>query len=240
MKKALLLLLILAVFFGSCTTQRIAVLKPNVPEQYLDKDGFVTQKSDSLDVTFGYLFSTQDYLVFEVAVKNNSSDSVRVNPQNFSFQPMLTSDSTQISMPIYAHSFTQITSQLNARVREKHIKSTIIVLAVVAAAVAVEASANKHTPHRYRDYSFAIRTGVDLSFNYFDAVAFSQISKKEARKGLEGSLMFPLTIGPAEPHIGTVYFPRFDNAKELLFNFKTNEQDFKTLFKQTLVNKTAY
>lgn len=240
MKKSLLLLLILSIFFGSCTTQRIAVLKPNVPEQYLDKDDFVTQKSDSIDVTFGYLFSTQDYLVFEVAVKNNSSDSVRVNPQNFSFQPILASDSTQILMPIFAQSFAQITTQLNARVREKNIKSTILVLAVVVAAVAVEASANKHTPHRYRDYSFAIRTGVDLSFNYFDAVAFSQISKKEARKGLERSLLFPRMIAPTESHIGTVYFPRFDNAKELLFNFKTGEQDFKTFFKQTLVHKTAY
>lgn len=240
MKKALLLLLILSIFLGSCTTQRIAVLKPNVPEQYVDKDGFVTQKSDSIDVTFGHLFSTQDYLVFEVAVKNNSSNSVRVNPEDFSFQPMPFLDSVPLSMPIYAQSFAQITSQLNARVREKRIKSTILVLAVVAAAVAVDASANKHTPHRYRDYSFAIRTGVDLSFNYFDAVAFSQLSKKEARKGLERSLLFPRTIAPSESHIGTVYFPRFDNAKELLFNFKTDEQDFKTLFKQTLVNKTTY
>jgi hypothetical protein len=63
---------------------------------------------------------------------------------------------------------------------------------------------------------------------------YNQLSKKEAKRGLEKSYLFPKTIAPNESHIGVVYFPRNDNASQLLFNFKVGEQDFKTLFKQTI------
>ena len=234
MKKSLQLLLLLSLFWVSCTTQRIAQLTPEVPKEYVDKDGFTLQKSDSLDVTFGYLFSTHDYLVFEVTVKNKGIDSVLVAPQNFSMQPQSFIDSSTSSSPLYAHSYTQIVEKLNETARKATIKATIITLVVVASAIAIDASVNKRTAPRYRDYSFAVRTGVDLSFNYFDAMIYNQLSKKAARKGLKQSLMFPQKIGIGQTHIGTVYFQRYDNATQLMFNFKTAEQDFKTLFSQRI------
>lgn len=234
MKKPLQLLFAITLFTASCTTQRIAQLTPDVPKQYVDKDGFTLQKSDSLDVTFGYLFSTKDYLVFEVTVKNKGVDSVHVNPQNFSFQPMSFLDSTSSPAPIQAHSYKQIVAQLNENARKAALKATAISLAVVASAIAIDVAANKNTQPRFRDYNFAVRTGVNLSFNYFDALIYNQISKKEARDGLKRSLMFPQKIGNGEAHIGTVYFPRFDNAKQLLFNFKTAGEDFETMFRQTI------
>lgn len=234
MKKPLHLLFVLTIFWTSCTTQRIAQLTPDVPKQYVDKDGFTLQKTDNLDITFGYLFSTKDYLVFEVTVKNKGVDSVLVNPQNFSFQPISFLDSTTTSTPIYAHSYKQIVGQLNENARKAALKATAISLAVVASAIAIESAVNQKVTPRYRDYNFAIRTGVNLSFNYFDAMIYNQISKKEARDGLKRSLMFPQKIGMEQAHIGTVYFPRYDNAKQLLFNFKTAGQDFETMFRQTI------
>ena len=234
MKHLLHLLFASTLFWTSCTTQRIAQLTPDVPKQYVDKDGFTLQKTDNIDVTFGYLFSTKDYLVFEVTVKNRGADSVLVNPQNFSFQPMSFLDSTTSSTPIYAHSYKQIVSQLNENARKATLKATAISLAIVASAIAIDAAVNQKVTPRYRDYNFAVRTGVNLSFNYFDALIFNQISKKEARDGLKRSLMFPQKIGKEQAHIGTVYFPRFDNAKQLKFNFKTAEQDFETMFRQTI------
>lgn len=234
MKTSLSFFLALSLFMVSCTTQRIAQLTPYVPQQYVDKDGFTLQKSDSLDVTFGYLFSTKDYLVFEVTVKNKGMDSVLVNPQNFSFQPMSFLDSTSSPAPLYAHSYKQIVAQLNENARKAAIKATAISLAVVASAIAIETLVNHKVKPRYRDYNFAVRTGVNLSFNYFDALIFNQISKKEARDGLKRSLMFAQKIGAGQAHIGTVYFPRYDNAKQLLFNFKTAEQDFETMYRQTI------
>lgn len=234
MKKPLHILLLLCLFWVSCTTQRIAQLTPNVPKEYVDKDGFTLQKSDSLDVTFGYLFSTPDYLVFEVTVKNKGMDSVLVDPQTFSMQPQSFIDSATPPQPLSAHSFKQIVEKLNEASRKATLKATIITLVIVASAIAIDASINKHTKPRYRDYSFAVRTGVDLSFNYFDAMIYNQLSKKAAREGLKQSLMFPQKIGAGQAHIGTVYFPRYDNATQLMFNFKTAEQDFKTLFSQRI------
>jgi hypothetical protein len=234
MKKPLHFLIVFSVFFASCASQRIAVLTPKISTQYLDNEGFATQKSDSLDITFGYLFSTKDHLVFEVAVKNNSDDSVLIDPELFSFQHVSLLDSNEVSPPFMAHSFSKVIDQLNDRAREANIKATIIVLAVVATAVAIDVASNKNTPTRYQDYSFTRNTTVDLSFNYFDAVVYNHLSRKAARKGLAESFMYPRKIGKSESHIGAVYFPRYDNAKELLFNFRTNNQDFKTLFKQTI------
>ena len=234
MKKPLHLLLALTLFVASCTTQRVAQLTPDVPKQYVDKDGFTLQKTDNLDITFGYLFSTKDYLVFEVTVKNKGVDSVLVDPQNFSFQPMSFIDSATNPSPINAHSYKQIIAQLNENARKAALKATAISLAVVASAIAIDAAINQKVTPRYRDYNFAVRTGVNLSFNYFDALIFNQISKKEARDGLKRSLMFPQKIGTGEAHIGTVYFPRFDNAKQLSFNFKTAGQDFETMCRQTI------
>lgn len=234
MKTSLYFFLTLFLFAASCTTQRIAQLTPDVPKQYVDKDGFTLQKTDNLDITFGYLFSTKDYLVFEVTVKNKGVDSVLVDPQNFSFQPMSFLDSSANPNPINAHSYKQIATQLNENARKAALKATAISLAVVASAFALDAAVNQKITPRYRDYNFAVRTGINLSFNYFDAVIYNQISKKEARDGLKRSLMFPQKIGTEQAHIGTVYFPRFDNAKQLLFNFKTAGQDFETMYKQTI------
>jgi hypothetical protein len=237
MKKVFLFSLILTIFFSACETPRIALLKPSVPEQYIDREGFVTQKSDSLDVTFGYLFSTPDHLVFEVSVKNKSTDSVRVHPASFSFEPTNFSDSTKNVSTFSAQSFTQITDKLDERVRKRHLKTAAVIIVAVVAVVAVDKSLTKHnkrTPRVYNDYSFAVNTGVNLTFNYFDAVMYNQLSKKEARAGLQRSLMFPRKIGPSESHIGVVYFPRCDVAKEMMFNFKTDGHDFKTLFTQKI------
>ncbi len=235
MKKIIHLSLILLLFLTACQTQRIASLKPSVPSQFIDKEGFVTQKSDSLDVTFGFLFSTKDHLVFEVSVKNKSTDSVLVLPQNFFFRPTSLSDSTKMTPhPFHARSFTQLLDKLDERARERNMKAAAIVLVTIATVVAVDAAANKNTPPKNRDYSLSINSGTNLSFNYFDALIYNQLSKKEARKGLERSFMFPRTIGASESHIGVVYFPRYDNAKEMLINFKIGEHDFNTLFKQTI------
>jgi hypothetical protein len=237
MKKLLHLFFILPIFLISCSTQRIAVLKPDVHEKYVDREGFTTQKSDSLDVTFGYLFSTKDHLVFEVSVKNNGSDSVLVSPQDFHYQSVSFLDSNQLSSASYAQSFLQIKQKLDERARERNIKAAIAIIAVVATVVAVDVATSSTTHTSYRDYSFSVNTGVDLSFNFFDAMIYNQLSKKEAIKGLERSLMFPRKIGKSEYHLGAVYFPRYDTATKLLFNFKAGGQDFKTLFKQTIVVK---
>jgi hypothetical protein len=240
MKKLLHLFFLLPIFLVSCSTQRIAVLKPDVQEQYVDREGFTTQKSDSLDVTFGYLFSTKDHLVFEVSVKNNGSDSVSVSPQDFHFQSVSLLDSNQLSSPLYAQSFIQITQKLDERARERNIKAAIAIIAVVATVVAVDAATNSNSSTRhtnYKDYTFSINTGIDLSYNFFDAMIYNNLSKKEAITGLERHFMFPRKIGKSEYHLGAVYFPRYDTATKLLFNFKAGGQDFKTLFKQTIVVK---
>ena len=237
MKKLLHLFCLLPIFLISCSTQRIAVLKPDVHEKYVDREGFTTQKSDSLDVTFGYLFSTKDHLVFEVSVKNNGSDSVLVRPQDFHFQSVSFLDSNQLSSPLYAQSFMQIKQKLDERARERNIKAAIAVIVVVAAVVAIDAATNNATSTNYQDYSYSIGTGVDLSVNFFDAMIYNNLSKKEALKGMERSFMFPRKIGKSEYHLGAVYFPRYDTATKLLFNFKAGGQDFKTLFKQMIVIK---
>jgi hypothetical protein len=234
MKKTHHLLLVLMLYISACTTQRISVLNPNVPAQFVDTEGFVTQKSDSLDVTFGFLFSTKDHLVFEVNVKNKSKDSILVEPMDFSFQPIPSLDSANGSKPFAAQSFRQISRILDERVHQARVKTAVIVLATVVTIVAVDAAAHKLKSKRYRDYSYTYHPGIHFSYNYFDAVLYHQINKREARKGVERHFMFPKKLAPEESYIGTVYFPRFDNASTLLFNFKTDGQDFKTLFSQTI------
>lgn len=234
-KNVYLFSLVSLLFLAACTMPKVAVLTPNIPTQYLDREGFATQKSDSLDVTFGYLFSTKDHLVFEVSVKNKSGNYVYLDPQDFSFQSASLLDGNNVSEPLQAHSFAQVTKILNDRVRERNIKTAVVVLAVVGTLVAIDA-ASKSSSHssNYRDYSFAGNTAVDLSYNFFDALIYNHLSKKQAKKGLERTLMFPRTLGPSESHIGTVYFPRNDAARQLLFNFKVGNQDFKTMFQQTI------
>ena len=236
-KNVYLFSLVSMLFLAACSTPKVAVLTPNIPTQYLDREGFATQKSDSLDVTFGYLFSTKDHLVFEVAVKNKSNENVRLDPTDFSFQSVSLLDSNNLSEPTHAHSFAQVTKILDDRVRERNIKTAVVVLAVVATVVAIETSSRSNASprsSRYNDYSFATNLTADLSFNFFDAMIYNHLSKREAKKGLERTLMFPRTLAPSESHIGTVYFPRNDAAKQLLVNFKVNGQDFKTLFQQTI------
>ena len=225
-------------FLAACSTQRVAVLTPNIPTQYLDREGFATQKSDSLDVTFGYLFSTKDHLVFEVSVKNKSDNDVYLDPTDFSFQSVALLDSNGLSEPLHAHTLLQVTKILDDRVRERNIKAAVVVLAVVATVVAVESASKSRSSSRSsvrnNDFSFATNMATNFSFNFFDALIYNHLSKREAKKGLEKTIMFSRTLEPSELHIGTVYFPRNDAATRLLFNFKVGDQDFKTVFQQTI------
>ncbi len=234
MKKFALILLLSTLFLSACSIQHVAVLEPNIPTQYLDREGFATQKSDSLAVTFGYLFSTQDHLVFEVSVKNNSADSVLIDAQNFAYQDVSMGESSQLSSPVFAHSYNQITNQWDERIRQRNIKTTVIVLAVVATTIAIDVAANNHGNAHYNDFSLTRDITTDISFNIFDAMIYNHLSKKEAKKRLEKSYLFPRKIGASKTHIGAVYFPRNDNARRLLFNFKVGDKDFKTEFKQSI------
>jgi hypothetical protein len=236
MKKFAHILFIFSLFLTACSAPKIAMLEPNIPSQYLDREGFTTQKSDSLDVTFGYLFSTKDHLVFEVAVKNNAADSVVIDAQNFAYQDASYGDSTQTSAPVFAHSFNQIINQWNERTRQKNLKTVAVVLGVVATLIVLDEviNTNSNSHARYTDYSLARSVGFDFSYNIFDAMIYNHLSKKEAKKQLEKSYLFPQKIGKFESHIGAVYFPRNDNARQLLFNFKVGDKDFKTAFRQSI------
>lgn len=236
MKKIVQLCLVLALFSTACTTQRIVTLQPQIPSQFVDREGFTTQKSDSLAVTFGYLFSTQDHLVFEVSVKNNGTSPVAVDPQNFSFQTVSMADSTLISRPFSAQSYTEITRKWDERRRDRNLRTTIIVLAVIATAITID-QASSSKSRRFSDYAPSntfTNITVDLSYNFFDAMIHNHLSRVAAKKGLEKNLMPAATIGASASHIGTVYFPRSDAAQQLLFNFKVGDKDFKTQFTQKI------
>ena len=235
MKKSVHYLCLISLFFTSCATQYSAVLTPDLPTQYVDAQGFATQKSDSLAVTFGYLFSTKDYLVFEVEVRNNTLDALTIDPQAFSYRAYDTTDSMSYSSPIKAHSFDRVLTTFDDRARQARRTATVITLVSIATVIAIDVAAHNHYAKsnvRYNDYSTSANFVTDVSLNYFDAMIYNTLSRKEARKGLERSFLYPTTIGKSGRHIGTVYFPRNDNAPKLTFNFKVGEQDFETTFKQ--------
>ena len=237
MKKSLHYLCFISLFFTSCATQYSAVLTPDLPTQYVDAQGFATQKSDSLAVTFGYLYSTKDYLVFEVEVRNNTLDTLTIDPQQFSYRAYDTTDSMSYSAPIKAHSFDRVLTTFDDRARQVRRTVTVITLVSIAAVIAIDVAAQKHyaktnTAPVRNDFSTSANFVTNVSFNYFDAMIYNTLSRKEARKGLEKSFLYPTTIGKSGKHIGTVYFPRNDNAPKLMFNFKVGEQDFETTFKQ--------
>ena len=237
MKKSLQLLAFICLFFTSCATQHVVLLKPQLPSQYLDSEGFTTKKTDSLAVTFGYLFNTKDYLVFEVEVLNNTSDALTIDPQALSYRAHGTVDTTLFSSPVKAHSFDRVLENFDNHARQARRTATIIWLVGVGALVAVDVASIKGQSRsnvRYDNYnySYTARLGVDLTANYFDAMIFNSLSKKEARYRLERSFLAPKTLAKSGKHIGTVYFPRNDTASKLTFNFKVGEQDFETTFKQ--------
>ena len=235
MKKSLPYLSFICLFFTACVTQHIAVLTPDLPTQYVDAQGFATQKSDSLAVTFGYLYSTKDYLVFEVEVRNNTLDILNIDPQQFSYRTYEAADSTNYSSLIKAHSFDRVLATFDDRAREARRTATAITLISIGAVIAIDVATQNYSvrnaPLR-NDYSASAQFVTDVSLNYFDALIYNTLSRKEARKGLERSFLYPVTIGKSGKHIGTVYFPRNDNAPKLTFNFKVGEQDFETTFKQ--------
>ena len=237
MKKSLHYLTFISLFFTSCATQYSAVLTPDLPTQYVDAQGFATQKSDSLAVTFGYLYSTKDYLVFEVEVHNNTLETLTIDPQAFSYRAYDTTDSMSYSSPIKAHSFDRVLTTFDDRARQVRRTATVITLVSIAAVIAIDVAANQRNSRLNAasirsDYGLSSSFVTNVSFNYFDAMIYNTLSRKEARKGLERSFLYPKTIEKSGRHIGTVYFPRNDNAPKLTFNFKVGEQDFETTFKQ--------
>ncbi len=237
MKKFLQYLCFIFLFFTSCMTQHLAVLTPDLPTQYVDAQGFATQKSDSLAITFGYLYSTKDYLVLEVEVRNNTSETLTIDPQQFSYRAYDTTDSMSHSSPIKAHSFDRVLATFDERARQVRRTATVITLVSIAAVIAIDVAAQNQAaktnaaPVRH-DFNTSANFVTNVSFNYFDAMIYNTLSRKEARKGLERSFLYPKMIEKSGKHIGTVYFPRNDNAPKLAFNFKVGEQDFETTFKQ--------
>ena len=97
------ILLIFCVGIGSCTTFTKPVLIPAVDPALISEEGFITQRSDSLKITYGHLHTTPQFWIFSVRIINKSATPIRVNPDLFYYK-ITDSLNRKMSIPYYAHS----------------------------------------------------------------------------------------------------------------------------------------
>ena len=247
MKKTYTLLAFVLLIFTACNVTKVAVLKPDVPPQYLAADGFTTQKADSLSVTFGFLYSTPSHLVFDVEVINRTGKPVKINPQNFYYQAQDAFDSTQWHAPMRALSELRLMADVDAHIKNaKRAMTTRTILTVVGvvASVALEVALTHNVSRNDRsNTNFAIHEAFYVAreittYDYFNALAKHVDDAdylERTRTNLGKSLFREIETSDSTAHFGTVYFPRNDAAKTFRFNFKIDSLDFPTNFKQRII-----
>ncbi len=221
-----------ALLFSACETHRTAVLTPEIPDKYVDREGFTTQNIDSVAVTFGYLFSTRDHLVFEVEVDNKTADSLQIDPTAFYYMAQSLTDSAVWTSPRRALNMNQVMLKIKERADSRRATATALWIVGMALTIAADVSANDN--QEFKDYSFSINVGTDLTLNWADALISNKLSERDARGHLEKTYFYPKIVGQSSKHIGTVYFPRNDMARRLRFNFKVKDRDFETPFLQKI------
>jgi hypothetical protein len=89
--------------FCSCFSYTIPALMPDVSPDLISESGLITQKADSLNITFGHLETTTQFWIFSVTVNNRSRNPILVNPDMFYYKTLNTEART-ISIPHFAHS----------------------------------------------------------------------------------------------------------------------------------------
>ncbi|NJN35456.1 MAG: hypothetical protein HC817_15560 [Saprospiraceae bacterium] len=221
-----------ALFFSACETHKTAILTPEIPDKYVDRQGFTTQNVDSVAVTFGFLFSTREHLVFEVGVDNKTDDSLQIDPTEFYYVAQSLTNSTLWSSARRALSMNQVMLKINERADSRRATATALWIVGLALTIAADVAANDNQD--FKDYSFSVNVGTDLTLNWADALISNKLSERDARAHLEKTYFYPKTIGRSGHQIGTVYFPRLDTARRLRFNFRIKDRDFETPFLQTI------
>ena len=101
MNRFLIVLLIL--FFGGCYTYKTTVLVPDISPDLVSESGFLTQKADSLNITFAHIKTTPQFWIFSLEINNKSKTPLLVNPDMFYYKIRNNAQKT-LSIPHFAHS----------------------------------------------------------------------------------------------------------------------------------------
>jgi hypothetical protein len=97
------LLLGVMLWMCGCISYKFPVLIPDVSPDLISESGYITQKADSVNITFGHLQTTPQFWVFSVRIINRGKSPLRVEPDKFSYKVIDVENKTQ-SIPYFAHS----------------------------------------------------------------------------------------------------------------------------------------
>jgi hypothetical protein len=97
------LTVVFILFFYSCYTYKTTVLVPDISPDLVSESGFLTQKADSLKITFAHIKTTPQFWIFSVEINNKSKTPLLVNPDMFYYK-IRDNEQKTISIPHFAHS----------------------------------------------------------------------------------------------------------------------------------------
>jgi hypothetical protein len=97
------LTVVLILCFCGCYTYKTTVLVPDISPDLVSESGFLTQKADSLNITFAHIKTTPQFWIFSIEIINKSKTPLLVNPDMFYYK-IRDNDRKTLSIPHFAHS----------------------------------------------------------------------------------------------------------------------------------------
>lgn len=97
------LTVIFILLFYGCYTYKTTVLVPDISPDLVSESGFLTQKADSLKITFAHIKTTPQFWIFSIEINNKSKTPLLVNPDMFYYK-IRSNEGKMLPMPHFAHS----------------------------------------------------------------------------------------------------------------------------------------
>ena len=221
----------------SCGSYRIPYVDLS-PEssgpQALDNVPNVELEKDDLFLSVQFLQSTEYDLLFDVAIRNETEDSVRIAPHEFQYFVLNPDDEVVASQ--YAFHPDDIVFELQESIEQdrKAVKTAKTMGWVFFGLNAIAASVSLATDNPDIAANQLIDGGINLAVAQIEGAAI-----KKHIVGLEGELQYydnaamrEMTLAPGEEVDGLLIFPRWDDARRLAFEFEIEDCLFEITYKQ--------
>lgn len=252
LSRRLLLVPILAAFFGSCTPTQYVQLHP-VSGPVASVDGrYVTKaNADSVEVVASYEREDMEYLALDIEIKNRSENPIDVDPAAFKME-LLNADRKPLDKagnvavrqavdPEYESGRTAYKIKKEEhRLKRAKILNTVALVAVIASDIAT--STSRSTNRDFKSWANN-RVTHDVAYNLIQAkrvIDHGVFADRMQRYQFEGYRWRELalkrtTLQPGESVRGFVYLPKVKEAAFLNLSYPTASGTLiQLLFEQRL------
>jgi len=234
-------LLVFLILFASCAPLPVIRMNPLVENTEWDWGvEVVSLNQEGIEINLAYLQSTDQYLVFDLDIRNSSGEKILISPEQFYFEAFEQDTSTQLGGKVQAiNPETQLLNIDRSIARENAEQSTELLMELTEMTVNTASGISNVGKSRPQAEVEAEEISRQESRDWYRQEEvereFTFQSLNEQREYWANHILRKSHLDSRYQLRGRIIFPRYDKATFLKFNLPIENQTFEVVYRQKLV-----